>query len=276
VPLPDGVYNTLVFLDPRDLCTMRGTLTAKFHALIAASSLLPSGVNTDLVSPIQAADATPYLDEECVTEDSIKVGDAALALDPISSSGVQKAIQSALAGAAVVNTLLQRPHARDLARQFYRESLNEASMRHRAWSRGHYARVAAIRTTRFWRERADAASLPADVPFEADVALPPDVALRLSPGVEIVELPCVVDRFIEARLAVRHPSLAAPVAYLGDVELAPLLRSMRSGMTPRDLARSWMPRVPPRNGLAIAQWLISHGLLISQPGVAAVFEGGGA
>jgi flavin-dependent dehydrogenase len=275
VPLPDGVYNTLVFLDPRDLRAMRGTLTAKFHTLISASSLLPSGVNANLVGRIQATDATPYLDEECVTEDSIKVGDAALALDPLSSSGVQKAIQSALASSAVVNTLLQRPQAQALARQFYRESLREASTRHRAWARGHYAQVAANRTARFWQERAEVATSPDVERVGTDATVPPDVKLRLSSGVDIVELPCAVDRFIESRPAVRHPSLAAPVAYLGEVELAPLLRCVRSGMTPGDLARSWMPRVPPRKGLAIAQWLVSRGLLVSQADVPVAMEGGG-
>ena len=276
VPLSDGAYNTLVFLDPRDLRAMQGTLTARFHKLMAASSLLPSGVDASLVGRIQAAEATPYLDEECVTEDSIKVGDTALALDPISSSGVQKAIQSALAGSAVVNTLLRRPRAQALARQFYRESLNEASTRHRAWARAKYAQVAASRTARFWRERAEAATLPDAAPLGAEATVPPDATLQLSPRVEIVELPCVVDRFIEARPAVRHPSLAAPVAYLGEEELAPLLRCVRSGMTPRDLVRSWMPRVPPRRGLAIAQWLVSRGLLVSYADARVALEGSGA
>ena len=276
VPLPDRVYNTLVFLDPRDLRAMCGTLSERFCSLLAASSLLPTNLNAKLLGPIQAADATPYLDEECVTEDSIKVGDAALALDPISSSGVQKAIQSALAGSVVVNTLLQRPQARALAQQFYRDSLGEASSRHRAWARGHYAQVAAQRPARFWRERAESATLPDVAKPGTAATVPPEATLRLSPAVEIVDLPCVVDRFIEARPAVRHPSLAAPVAYLGDVELAPLLRCVRSGMTPRDLARSWMPRVPPRHGLAIAQWLVSRGLLISQADAPVALEGGAA
>ena len=276
VPLPDGVYNTLVFLDPRDLRARPGTLAARFHELIAASSILPPGANARLVGRIQAADATPYLDEECVTEDSIKVGDAALALDPISSSGVQKAIQSALAGAAVVNTLLQRPRAQALARQFYRDSLGGASARHRDWARGHYAQVAASRTARFWRERAEDANSAGPAPPPADATVPPDATLRLSPGVEIVELPCLVDRFIEARPAVRAPALAGPVAFLGDWEIAPLLRCVRNGMTPRDLARSWMPRVPLRNGLAIAQWLVARGLLVPQANAPVAMEGRGA
>jgi flavin-dependent dehydrogenase len=268
VPLPEGLYNTLVFVDPRDLRARRGTLAEKFHDLLARSSLLPAGADAKRIGRVQATDATPYLDDECVTEDSIKVGDAALALDPISSSGVQKAIQSALAGAAVVNTLLQRPHARALAQRFYRESLHESSRRHHAWAANHYAQVAARRAVRFWEERAADAPAPDDrATRPVAAAVPPDVALRLSPGVDIVELPCLVDRFIETRPAVRTPDLAAPVAYLGELELAPLLQSVRSGMTPRDLARAWMPRVPHRQGLAITQWLFARGLLV--PHVAA-------
>ena len=273
VPLPDGVYNTLVFLDPRDLRAMQGTLNVKFHELIAASSLLPPGTNAHLAGPIQATDATPYFDQDCVTGDSIKVGDAALALDPLSSSGVQKAIQSALAGSVVVNTLLQRPRAEALAQQFYRESLSEASLRHRIWARGHYAQVAASRAARFWRDRAATASPPLPAPPGAGTTLPPDAPLQLSSAVDRVELPCVVDRFIEKRPAVRAPSLSAPVAYLGDLELVALLDSLRNGMTTWELARSWMPGVPLRKGLAIVQWLVSHGLLVSNAAVRVTREG---
>ena len=263
VPLPDGLYNTLVFIDPRELRAMRGDLTAKFHELIAESSLMPSGTNARILGPIHATDATPYLDDQCVTEDSIKVGDAAVALDPLSSSGVQKAIQSALAGSVAVNTLLERPEAQALAQQFYRESLSETSTRHRAWARGLYAQAAISRSAAFWQERAEGAP-PPDVPPARIVApLPPDAPLRLSPGVKIIELPCVVDRFIEMRPAACGPSLDRPVAYLGDLELAPLLGYLQTGMTTKDLVRSWMPRVPPQKGLAVAQWLISHGLLVA-------------
>jgi hypothetical protein len=94
--------------------------------------------------------------------------------------------------------------------------------------------------------------------------------------VEWVELPCVVDRFIETRLAVRHPTLGTPVAYLGELELAPLLGCVRAGMTSRDLARSWMPRVPPGRGLSIAQWLVRRGLLVPQGDRAAVVAREGA
>ena len=262
VPLPDGVYNTLVFIDPRDLRALPGTLEEKFHQLLAASSLLPSGADARLVGSVRATDATPYLDQECVTEDSIKVGEAALAVDPLSSSGVQKAVQSALAGSAVVNTLLHRPQSRGLAMRFYRECLSDSSSLHRSWATAHYEKVARLRPARFWQERAAAAPPPDVSPAAAGAHVTADAPLRLSPGVEIVDLPCVVDRFIEARSAVRSPALARPVAFLGGWELTPLLHAVRRGITQRELAQAWTPRVPLGDAWAMAQWLVSRGVLV--------------
>jgi hypothetical protein len=164
----------------------------------------------------------------------------------------------------VVNTLIQRPRSRDLAQRFYREHLAEASDRHRAWARGYYAQAASTQATRFWCERGDPTDLAAVDPPEPVPPLPVETPLDLSSRLEIVDLPCVLDRFIETRPAVRHPSLTSPVAFVGDVELAPLLRCVRGGMTAPALVRAWMPRVPPVKGLSIAHWLITRGLLIPQ------------
>jgi hypothetical protein len=106
--------------------------------------------------------------------------------------------------------------------------------------------------------------LPEATRPEAVRPIAADTPLELSPGLEIVDLPCVVDRLIEARPAIRHPSLSSPVAFLGDVELAPLLRCFRRGMTPPALVRAWTPRVTPREGSDIAHWLLSRGLLVPQ------------
>jgi flavin-dependent dehydrogenase len=276
VPLPDGAYNTIAFVDPRTLRAMRGNLTDRFHALIGLSSLLPPGAKAELLGPVQSTDATPYLDEDCVARDSIKVGDAGLALDPLSSSGVQRAVQSALLGAVVVNTLLQSPPLQGMAQTFYRENLTGTSDRHRVWTRGCYARMVGTQATRFWMERAGVATLPEATRPEAVRPIAADTPLELSPGLEIVDLPCVVDRLIEARPAIRHPSLSSPVAFLGDVELAPLLRCFRSGMTPPELVRAWTPRVPPREGSDIALWLLSRGLLVPQASGPAALQRGPA
>jgi len=264
VPLPDGSYNTLVFLNPGDLGNMKGTLKEKFHSLLATSSLIPADAQAKLAGPVKACDATPYLDEACVAETFIRVGDAALALDPLSSSGVQKAIQCALAGSVVVNTLLQRPQSGSLARSYYLRSLSEASSRHQAWAREYYRLAAATRSAAFWQDRAAGAPIPnAENESPAPERLAPDTRWTLSPDVTIREVAGVVDRFIQATPAVCSPSLPSPVAFLGGIELAPLLCRVRNGATSQELMRSWASELPPSKATAIAQWLVSRRLLIA-------------
>jgi hypothetical protein len=46
------------------------------------------------------------------------------------------------------------------------------------------------------------------------------------------------------------------------VEVASLLRRVRPGMTPLEMARAWSPTVPLPLGLSISRWLITRGLLV--------------
>ena len=110
VPLPDQTYNTLAFVDPKSFRSVPGSsLAQRFLTLLGRSSLMQDCRDAELSGPVRAIDATPYLADDCVAPNAIRLGDAALAIDPISSSGVQKAIASALSGAVVANTLLRRP-----------------------------------------------------------------------------------------------------------------------------------------------------------------------
>lgn len=255
VPIPDGTYNTLVFVDPRTYAP------DQFQGLIARSGLLEGCRDIHLVSPIRAVDATPYIDEECVNHNSIKVGDAALSIDPLSSSGVQKAIQTALSAAAVVNTLLRRPESSDAAMQFYRASLADASERHCNWAGEYYAAAAATRNTLFWRQRASR-SLRAKAAQPISASDFADEPLALSPDLTFVELPCIDGGFVTVRSALHHPSLDRPVTFVGGCEMPPLVRRVRKGMKPMEIALAWSDRVPLRTGLALTGWLLANGLLV--------------
>jgi 2-polyprenyl-6-methoxyphenol hydroxylase-like FAD-dependent oxidoreductase len=65
-----------------------------------------------------------------VGRDFIKLGDAVLATDPLSASGVQRAMQGALAAAVTVNTILRRPDSARLAEDFYRERQADIAQQH--------------------------------------------------------------------------------------------------------------------------------------------------
>jgi hypothetical protein len=159
----------------------------------------------------------------------------------------------------VLNTSIHRPRSRDPAQRLYRENLAAASDRHRSRVRGYYARVASTRSTRFRLERGNPADLAA---VSGPERAPPRTPKDLSSRVAIVELPCVLDRFIKARPAVRHPSPNSPVAFPGDVEPVPLLRRVRAGMTVPEMLRFGMPWITPDQGLSIAHWLMARRLLV--------------
>jgi flavin-dependent dehydrogenase len=267
VPLPDRTYNTLVFVDPHWFRSAPGSgMSERFVGLIDRSGLMQGCRDVELVGPVRAVDATPYLGSDCVGPTTIQLGDAALAIDPISSTGVQKAIQGALSGAIVANTLLRRPDLADAALSFYRAQLSDASERHRRWAAAHYRDVADTCDRPFWRQRAgtpaaiDPPPLPA-IDARALAATP----VELSRELEFVRTPCLQGDFVSLASALHHPRLASPLVFLGGRELAPLLQKLPPGQTPLQIAQSWSNRMSLESGMAIAGWLVSHGILVEQP-----------
>lgn len=268
VPLPDDTYNTLVFVDGASLRgRSRSLREAYFHELLGRSGLMDGCEHPRLLGSVCAADATPYLDERCVTRRQIKIGDAALAIDPLSSSGVQKAIQTALSGAIVVNTLLRRSERTTAAIRFHHDSLRQASDRHRAWTGEHYATVAAREPARFWSARSSLRPpVPAtgDSPAHVNALITAHAQVQLSPHAQLTDTPRLDADFVGVGPALRHPALDAPVAYLGGWELAPLLGEVRAGMTPLQVARAWSPRVPFESGIALVGWMLGRGILVAR------------
>jgi flavin-dependent dehydrogenase len=115
--LPDNRYSAMVFADPGSVKHKGQSLDKRYRRLILESGLIED-TQAELDSPTRACDATAYVDAELVGEDFIKVGEAGLALDPLSSTGVQKAVQSSLVASCSVHTILERGD-REAAREFY-------------------------------------------------------------------------------------------------------------------------------------------------------------
>jgi flavin-dependent dehydrogenase len=265
VPLPDGTYNTLAFLDAHAFhARARGSLDQCFRELLARSSLMLECPDAQMIGRVQAIDATPYIDD-AVTKSTIRLGDAALAIDPISSSGVQKAIQNALSGAIVVNTILRRPDAFSAASAFYRTNLGAASARHSSWAAGHYGTVAMTRPDGFWHARAASADTP-PLPERVTVDARSLTAMRIrrSAATELIEMPCLDAEFVTVKPALRHPRLENPVAFVGGRAVAPLVWQLPAGLTPMEIARAWSQGRPIETTLAIIVWLIQHGVLEPQ------------
>jgi hypothetical protein len=67
---------------------------------------------------------------------------------------------------------------------------------------------------------------------------------------------------ISYQMALTHPGLARPVAYVEGVALANLLAHAPAGQRASAILAAWMPLVPSGSGCAILGWLVRTGVLV--------------
>jgi flavin-dependent dehydrogenase len=265
-PLPDGTFRAMVFADPdllRRHAVRRAGLERFYRELLTGSALLADVTNARLVGPVAVCDAGSYADPAPVADDVIKLGEAAFAIDPLSSAGVDTALQTALAGAVTVHTLLHPHGDRAAALAFYRDNQQRAVDRHATWAATHYHEHRIHRDRSFWQRRSrPPARLPAPR-IAGDLADLLPRRVRLSARASLVDTPCVVGDRVELRRALTHPDLAHPAVYLGGVELAPLLDRLAAAERGclADVVREWSRHLPPERAHAVAGWLHRQGLL---------------
>ena len=166
----------------------RRALPAFFEGLLSevteARSWLGGGRGVGEISARHAESSRAALPLE---DRLTRVGDAALAMDPLSGHGLFEAIASAKAAVPVVNTLLRRPGDTALARAFYEERLRLAFEQFARIGRDFYALERRFADRGFWQERR---LWPDDQPAHAPaIAGPPVVATR----------PVIEDGFITER-----------------------------------------------------------------------------
>jgi flavin-dependent dehydrogenase len=265
---PDGTLSAMVFLDAGRYRAERTAGISReglYRRLLAGSELLAETAGAGLEGGVAVCDATCHHAAEAVGDGFLRIGEAAFTLDPLSSTGVQKAMQTAWTAALAVHTLLTRPESAGAARRFYAESHRATVERHAAWAAGFYAQAGRFGNRPFWRSRGGTArpADPVENPTDPTDPTDPNTTLRLSPAAALVETPCVTGDWIETRRALSHPRLERPVAFLDGVEIAPLLDGFREGATLGELAAAWARRsVPPERAAALAAWLVRRGVLV--------------
>jgi flavin-dependent dehydrogenase len=253
-----------------DADTLRGDgragLEPRLRSGLAGSRLLARAADAPLTRDVRAYDATCYVSSDVAGEGFVKIGEASAALDPLSSSGVERAMRSAVTAAAVVHTALVRPNAAELARQFFRDREREASEHHAAWTGSAYAASVGFGDRPFWRKRARTVSdEPAAVLPRHGHGL--DGPVVLSPELRFLETGCLVGDLVEPRLAVHLPGMARPVAFVDDVELAPLLRLVEGEVTLSSLIERWRELLAPLRAARIAEWLVRSGILAARTSI---------
>jgi flavin-dependent dehydrogenase len=181
----------------------------------------------------------------------IRIGDAALALDPLSGHGVFEALASATAAVPVVTTLLRRPVDAALARAFFEERVEQAFLRFARTARDFYRLEERWHDAPFWQVRCH---------------WPDDLPAHPSPSAgapQIQTKPVIEDGFVVAREVIVTADHPRGVFMVDGVPLVPLLRAVQAGeIGSIEAASRCFDRAPRQVETALA-WLRYRGLLAS-------------
>jgi flavin-dependent dehydrogenase len=258
--LPDGGFRIMAFLDPEALRAAGRNPGRLLRQSLTASPLFAELSDTT-PGTAQACDATAFASDTPIDATSAKVGEAAFAIDPLSSCGVQTAIQTGLAAAAATHTILTDGDAA-AATAFYAEHQRHSVARHAATAAALYAEHTTHAEAPFWRaRRAGALAQPTPSARAVGVADLLSLPVRLIASAVVKPTPCLVSDRVELRDALTHPSLDRPVAYLGGAALAPLLRKLDTTPSLAAAIRQWEHAVAGGQAEAVAAWLADRGLL---------------
>jgi flavin-dependent dehydrogenase len=263
--LPGGGFRAMAFADPETLVAEGRDRSRLLRRMLGASPLFAELAGAATVDGrVHACDATSYSTAAPVDASSIRVGEAAFAIDPLSSCGVQTAIQTGLAAAVTVHSILTVNLDTNAAVEYYGDHQRHAVAHHTATAAALYAEHRAHAGDPFWRRRSalgSAAPAPRAVrsapPLRELLALP----VRLPPAARLVDAACLVGDRVERRRALAHPALDRPVAFLGGSELAPLLDGLPAAPSLAHAVSAWDRSLPRGRALELAAWLHGRGLI---------------
>jgi flavin-dependent dehydrogenase len=264
-PIGGRSLSLMFFCDPETI-RHRGShdLEQLLQQKLARTELFARWAMAPRDARLRLYDASCTYSPEIVGTDFLKIGEANYTLDPLSSTGVEKALQTALVGAVAARTLLLQPERAALCDQLLRERQREVVNDHTAWTGDYYREVERYAHERFWAARRTEPEMAGIVPWpETRAPLPrAETRVRLGPGVSVVGEPCVVGAWIECRPALRSPGLARPVVFLGGVEIASLLTALPPVTTWAGLLAQWSAEVSLAKAERLAFWLWERQVLL--------------
>jgi hypothetical protein len=260
--LPAGEVRVMVFVDPERLAANRADVGRLFRELVASAPEMTTTLRTmPGAAEVHVCDASSYRLHEVMTLDAIRVGEAAFGIDPLSSSGVQTALQTGLAGAAAVQSVLSADLDTSAGMEYYTEQVLTSSAFHARTAGALYAEHSRHADRPFWRRRAVRAEQPTDRHRPSTLGELMPYRVRLRPPAELRETACRVGQRIERRLALHSPELDRPVAFLDGVWIAPLISDLETAPSLAAARRGWERSLSARRAAQILSWLVDRGAL---------------
>lgn len=230
-----------------------------YRSYIAA---LKSVQTTSLCIPTQVqtftCQASSYVDKVPITEQYIKVGDAAYTTDPISAQGVTKAIKSAVHASKVIHTLLQRPSSRKDAIAYYQQSIQRDVQQHGQWMHDFYAKQQIFKTP-FWQQYNR--SPKASIIEELHSKLQPQDLLIMHPNLLLVKKPVLGIHFIEMQTAVSFDPNKESFAFIDNLPIVPILQLVHQ-QTVHESVNLLYKHYPDIHPTKLLQYLINQHFIV--------------
>lgn len=261
--LPNGTFNAAVFLDREIYPKRRGERQQFYESLLAKTTLFQGCLQGNLETPVRVCDASSYFATDSIEPDFIRVGEAALSIDPLSSQGVQVAMMSAFTGSIAVHTILTHPERTDVAIAFYRDRQQETVDRNQKTATELYAEQDIYPPTSFWQIRAQKPLIPDETQWQLNTYLfNLNSRVQLSPVAKLMLAPVIQGNLIEKVKALQHPGLERPVAYLGNVAIANFLDELIAGKTVLELMQQWSKQQTLPICWQVLQWFWFQHILV--------------
>ncbi|MDL2405201.1 NAD(P)/FAD-dependent oxidoreductase [Rhizobium calliandrae] len=264
-PVPGGLFSAMIFVDPSSIRASSLRPETFFRTRLSDTRLFGAFGDLPLVRRVFGRDASIFRTAEPETSRVLRAGEAAYTVDPLSSSGVERALRSGLDSAIVVHTMLARPERTPSCVQYYFDRLHEAIQSHSQWSADFYGEVTRFAAMPFWRARStpkppvlrssEIAQLPPS--FDVSAGLP----LTLSDDIQFVETPCVMGNEIEMRMAAKSAIMDRPVVFVGGMELAPLLNSIHGSISAEEICKLFRGQNSNANAGGTLRWLVRNKFL---------------
>lgn len=196
---------------------------------------------------VYARSSTQILLQDLLGDHWLRVGDAAMAVDPLSGNGIFQSLSSALQAPAVINTLLRKPGNKALAAQFYQARVEGLFYRFARTGRDFCRQEQQWPLSEFWRSRCH---WPDDEPLH----------ITTQPHeVEIAQRPVIDQHLIEQATVVVTPDQPLGIWHVNGIELAPVLQRLRASSAPA--AETLTQQFGASRGRQLTQWLQQQGLI---------------
>lgn len=248
-----GSMTVTAFLDPAQVTIDKHDLLGHFRHYLEKSSLLPK--TAEVMGTIHSCDATTRKSKHLVGDRYINVGNAAFALDPLSSHGVQYALVSALQASKVVHSLLSQPENSEIAQRFYTKSVGSILKQSINQCAKIYAEQAAFCQDPFWTRHPEPILNRTDTPNA-------DTPIKLCAHAKLQSEPVIRQNLVAEAEALTHPELTREIAFYSGKPIGVLMERYQAGMRVDALYREWRSILNPKQAMGLLKTLWENRVIV--------------